>query len=118
MENAQLYDELELRVKKRTAELTEANVQLEKEIDERKKIEEQLAHRAFHDPLTHLPNRALLMDRIRAAFERKKRYKGYLFAVLFLDADRFKVINDSLGHSAGDQLLIMLAQRLKKTMHC
>lgn len=85
-------------------------------LTERKQAEEQLHHNAFHDALTDLPNRALFMDRLRHAVARAKRYEDYLFAVLFVDCDRFKVINDSLGHLAGDQLLIALASRLQECL--
>lgn len=71
----------------------------------RKEAEEQLVHQAFHDPLTGLPNRVLFMDHLRMAMERSKRREDYLYAVLYLDLDRFKIINDSLGHDTGDSLL-------------
>ena len=90
-----------------------AKVELEKEIASRQRAEEQLQHNAFHDALTGLPNRALFMDRLERAVAHKKRHENYLFAVLFLDLDRFKVINDSLGHLAGDKLLIDIARKLK-----
>jgi diguanylate cyclase (GGDEF)-like protein/PAS domain S-box-containing protein len=83
------------------------------DVTERKQVEEQLLHDAFHDVLTGLPNRALFMDRLGLAIERCKRPGSGLFAVLFLDLDRFKVINDSLGHMVGDQLLIAIARRLE-----
>jgi diguanylate cyclase (GGDEF)-like protein/PAS domain S-box-containing protein len=79
----------------------------------RKLAEEQLIHNAFHDPLTGLPNRTLLEERLELAINRAKRVETYHYAVLFLDLDRFKVINDSLGHLAGDQLLQSIAQKLK-----
>ena len=83
------------------------------DITERKTAEEQLLHDAFHDALTNLSNRALFMDRLAGAVARGRRREDYLFAVLFLDVDRFKVVNDSLGHLAGDQLLVTIARRLE-----
>jgi diguanylate cyclase (GGDEF)-like protein/PAS domain S-box-containing protein len=83
------------------------------DITPRKQTENQLLHDALHDTLTDLPNRALFMDRLGRAIEHSKRHEDYLFAVLFLDLDRFKVVNDSLGHEIGNQLLIAIAQRLQ-----
>ncbi len=83
------------------------------DITGRKRAEEQLLHDAFHDALTGLPNRALFLDRLGQAVQRAKRNKDYRFAVLFLDFDRFKVVNDSLGHMIGDDLLIAIARRLE-----
>ena len=86
---------------------------IDTDITERKRMEDQLLYDAFHDALTGLPNRALFMDRLKYAILRAKRRKDYLFSVLFLDFDRFKVVNDSLGHMVGDQLLIAIARRLE-----
>ncbi len=83
------------------------------DITERKKMEKQLLQDAFYDALTKLPNRALFMDRLGQAIKRRKREPDYLFAVLFLDIDRFKVVNDSMGHLLGDKLLIAIARRLE-----
>jgi diguanylate cyclase (GGDEF)-like protein/PAS domain S-box-containing protein len=82
-------------------------------INTQKETEEILFHNAFHDSLTGLPNRALFSDRLTNALERFKRNINDRFAVLFFDLDRFKLINDSLGHMHGDQLLIKVAEKLK-----
>ncbi|WP_299410877.1 EAL domain-containing protein [Acaryochloris sp. IP29b_bin.148] len=78
--------------------------------------EKQLLHHAFHDPLTDLPNRALFINRLEQSLKQLQRYPNYLFAVLFLDLDRFKIINDSMGHAVGDQLLMGIAERLLKSL--
>jgi len=78
-----------------------------------KESKEHFRHAAFHDTLTNLPNRALLAENLKFVIERAKQHEDYQFAVLFLDLDRFKNVNDSLGHSIGDQLLIAMARRLE-----
>ena len=87
-----------------------------RDITEKKQIQQQLIHNAFHDGLTGLPNRALFMDRLNHALDQVKRYSDQGFALLFLDIDRFKVINDSLGHGIGDKLLIAIAGRLERCL--
>jgi diguanylate cyclase (GGDEF)-like protein len=105
------------------AEQAERHVEeLNRHIAEQERISTQLQeskdhfrHAAFHDTLTNLPNRALLAENLKFVIERAKQHEDYQFAVLFLDLDRFKNVNDSLGHSIGDQLLIAMARRLE---HC
>ncbi|TVT58031.1 MAG: EAL domain-containing protein [Sedimenticola thiotaurini] len=102
---------LEHQVALRTEELTRSNENLQKEIQIRTQAEKNLQHLAHHDTLTNLPNRLLLDARLDHAIKRAHRNKSKL-AVLFLDLDNFKHINDSLGHSAGDQLLQKVTERL------
>jgi diguanylate cyclase (GGDEF)-like protein/PAS domain S-box-containing protein len=84
------------------------------DVTERKNTEEQLLHDAFHDALTNLPNRALFTDLLTRSLGRARRRADYRFAVLFIDLDRFKVVNDSLGHTIGDELLKALTRRIER----
>ena len=84
-----------------------------RDVTERKRVERQLLHGAFHDALTGLPNRVLFIDRLGQAIRRSNQSPDYKFGLLFLDLDRFKVVNDSLGHVLGDKLLVALAHRLQ-----
>ncbi|HEV8490341.1 MAG TPA: EAL domain-containing protein [Candidatus Limnocylindrales bacterium] len=86
-----------------------------RDVTERRSLEEQLRHQAFHDSLTGLPNRALFLDRLVHALTRTRRGRAPL-AVVFLDLDDFKAVNDSLGHAAGDELLIAVAGRIRATV--
>ncbi|HEX6458896.1 MAG TPA: EAL domain-containing protein [Thermoleophilaceae bacterium] len=86
-----------------------------RDVTDRKELEDQLAHRAFHDALTGLPNRSLFTDRVGHALARRVREPGRI-AVLFLDVDDFKTVNDSLGHAAGDELLVGIAKRLDECL--
>lgn len=108
-------ESLERAVAERTAELREANRRLEAEIAERKHAESHAQHLADHDPLTGLPNRRLLEDRLTQALALSQRNRK-LLAAMFVDLDRFKAINDSLGHAVGDALLKEVARRLVKQL--
>ena len=106
------HAELEQRVDSRTRELAQANAELLSQIGERLRVEQQLTHQATHDALTGLPNRSQLLERLAQAIERAQAEPNRTFAVLFLDLDRFKLVNDSVGHSAGDELLIETGRRI------
>lgn len=86
------------------------------DISELKEAERQITHQAFHDTLTNLPNRTLFMEHLNMAIKRCKRRQDYHFAVLYLDIDRFKLVNDSLGHSVGDMLLTAFAERIQESL--
>jgi diguanylate cyclase (GGDEF)-like protein len=96
--------------------LQAVNRNLKEQIDRREQMEKRLVHQALHDVLTGLPNRNLLMQRVEKSLLIQKRHPDYLFALLFIDLDRFKVINDSLGHQIGDRLLEKIARKLEKTI--
>ena len=106
------HAELESRVESRTGELAEANRQLRAQIGERIRAEHRLTHQARHDDLTGLPNRAHLIERLDAAIERSRAGDLSQFAMLFLDLDRFKLVNDSIGHASGDDMLIEVGRRI------
>jgi diguanylate cyclase (GGDEF)-like protein/PAS domain S-box-containing protein len=95
---------------------TENHVASLTDISELKEAERQISHQAFHDTLTNLPNRALFMEHLKMAIKRGKRRTDYHFAVLYMDIDRFKLVNDSLGHSVGDNLLNAFAERLRVSL--
>ncbi len=107
--------ELELRVSTRTSELADTNRELRNQILVRERVENKLKHEAMHDALTGLPNRNQLLATLQQTLARYRRDPGQEFAVLFLDLDRFKVVNDSVGHLVGDELLKEAARRIS---HC
>lgn len=104
---------LEQAINERTKELQSTNLNLRMQIEERRKAEAQLYYEAHHDALTKLPNRAMLTDRLSYSLRHLKRHSSHQFAVLFIDLDRFKIINDTLGHHAGDLFLVEIAARLQ-----
>lgn len=106
--------ELEKLVAQRTRALQASNDSLRMQIEERRKAETRLYYQAHHDALTQLPNRAMFIDRLSHALRHVKRHSTHKSAVLFIDLDRFKMINDTLGHHIGDLFLIEIAQRLRK----
>jgi diguanylate cyclase (GGDEF)-like protein len=109
-----LNSELEQKVRERTIQLERLISELNQEITKHKQTQKRLFHQALHDALTGLPNRNLLMEHLQKALQRSQRNQNYLFAVLFIDLDRFKIINDSLGHAVGDRFLVAIASLLKK----
>ncbi|EAW37936.1 GGDEF domain-containing response regulator [Lyngbya sp. PCC 8106] len=121
------FEEILARVKNQLAlkdaksKLSTLNSQLEKRVEQRKKQLEvanaKLLEMALHDPLTGLPNRRFLMEQLEQSLNRAKQDSQSQFAVLFLDCDRFKVVNDSLGHLVGDELLIALSRRLETLLN-
>src|SRR5690349_16825975 len=100
-------------INKQSEELREERKILQEEMEKRIQAEERLIHEALHDPLTNLPNRRLFFNRLEHLMECNKRQPTDQFAVIYLDFDGFKTINDSLGHQAGDQILMAMAKRLK-----
>ena len=108
----QAHASLEQRVSERTRELAEANLELMEQIGERARAERKLTHAAMHDALTGLPNRAQLLERLSRAIAGAQADPRRCFAVLFLDLDRFKLVNDSVGHAVGDELLIEAGRRI------
>lgn len=106
--NAKLLEQVE--------SLAETNSRLSKEMDARHQADERIRHMAFHDDLTSLPNRTVLIEKLSECIALARSRIGYRFAVLYCDIDNFKLVNDSLGHRVGDQLLLQVAQRLKNSL--
>ncbi len=112
----QAHASLEQRVSERTRELAEANAELVEQMGERMRAERKLSHQASHDALTGLPNRVQLLSRLARAIGNARSDASACFAVLFLDLDRFKLVNDSAGHAAGDEMLVEAGRRIVGTV--
>ena len=108
-----ITNNLEKKVAERTAQINAMNMQLQSELRERISVQDQLAYSAMHDPLTGIANRTLFMERLARVMERAKMSGSHSYAVLFMDLDHFKVVNDSQGHNTGDMLLTEVANRLQ-----
>ena len=100
-------------LRQRNLILENAYTQLKQEIEERRQAEKKLHHQAFHDSLTNLPNRAYFLNHLKNVMEKAKFNTNFFYAVLYLDIDRFNVINESFGHIIGDEVLVRIARRLK-----
>ncbi|RIK76090.1 MAG: hypothetical protein DCC67_14335, partial [Planctomycetota bacterium] len=114
--HARTLQDVNAELARRNAELSQVNERLSSEIAARQLADERIRHIAFHDALTDLPNRAFLMERLQECIDRSKRHSEYRFAVLFMDVDNFKYVNDTLGHRAGDHFLSQLAATMTSVM--
>lgn len=115
-EHARQLEIANAKLQEQVQSLAETNSQLSREMEARREADDRIRHIAFHDALTGLPNRMMLSDRIGECIERSKRQNAYHFAVLYCDLDNFKIVNDSLGHRVGDQLLMHIGDRFRHAL--
>ena len=102
-------------IRNRKGQVTQLVI-VNRDVTERKRIEEQLEHEAFHDALTGLPNRSLFLDRLQRAVDHARRYPEFKFAILFVDIQGLKIFNETMGHAVVDQLIIDISNRLKSRL--
>lgn len=115
-EHAERLKRANIALTQQVASLADANRRLEQEVNARREADERIRHMAYHDSLTNLPNRLKLVESVDACIRHCDAQPGRHFAILYCDVDNFKIVNDSLGHRVGDQLLLEMSDRLRRTL--